>query len=52
MRYLKTYKLFESQNLDSLTNQFIDEYSHQYEVLDEFPDWATVRVADKRDFKK
>ena len=32
MRYLKTYKLFESQNLDSLANQFLDEYSNQYDL--------------------
>jgi 4a-hydroxytetrahydrobiopterin dehydratase len=32
MKYLKTYKLFESQNLDSLANQFLDEYSHQYDL--------------------
>ncbi len=32
MKYLKSYKIFESQNLDSLANQFIDEYSHQYDL--------------------
>ena len=32
MRYLKTYKVFESQNLDSLANQFLDEYFQQYDL--------------------
>jgi len=32
MRYLKTYKLFESKNLDCLANQFLDEYSYQYDL--------------------
>ena len=62
MKYIKTYKIFESDNLDSMVNQFIADISKSYDLrfgqefdknkancawfTDEFYKWSKSKVLD------